>query len=64
MISTTTKRKSPPDYAWVDAAARAAIRPSTCPRCDGRLVRDCSAARLTYVCQGCATRWVCACPAL
>ena len=63
MPSMTTRKNFPPDYSWVDAVARAAIRPSTCPRCEGLLLRDFSATRLTYVCQGCATRWVSACAA-
>ncbi len=62
-MQSTPHRFTIHDVSFVAATVKAALRPSRCPRCEGVLVRDLAVSKLTYVCQGCATRWVSACSA-
>jgi hypothetical protein len=47
------------DASFVTQTMKDALRLTRCPfpRCGGVWVRDLDAARETYLCDGCATRW-------
>ena len=47
------------DASFLRQTFKDAIRPIRCPlpRCGGVWVRDLTAKRETYLCNGCATRW-------
>ena len=48
------------DTRFLTQIIKDAWRPTLCPRCRGLWVRDFRAPQLTYQCQKCTTRWVCA----